>query len=121
MYDPDCKYFSNLIKTMHTDPLCVNIQTEDVYKEWKYHFHSILDYSNFPDIYLFYDISKKDILGVLKHETIESTKLLVGLRSKLYTFEYSTNSTYKKNSQRSKKQSNESSIILFIYRNFRYA
>ncbi|GFQ91680.1 uncharacterized protein TNCT_710091 [Trichonephila clavata] len=85
-----------------TDSIYMNIETEDVYKDLRRNFKSILDLSNFERNNPMFDDSNKGKLGLLKSETIQPIKEFIGLKCKMYAFNYGN--TIKKTAKGIKKK-----------------
>ena len=81
------KRYGDKIKLLFTDTdsLCVEIETEDVYRDMQEH-KKYSDCSEYPKDHFLYNIENQTVVGKLKDE--EKGKIItefVGLRSKLYS------------------------------------
>lgn len=85
------KYYKNRSHLVYidTDSLYVNVETKNIREDLKQNqFQSILDLSNFPVDHPLHNDSNKAKLGCLKFETVSEIKQFIGLKSKMYAFEY---------------------------------
>ena len=95
-YDIIEKYFpNNEILYSDTDSMVLNIYTEDLYKDLE-QTKDKLDTSDYPKDHPLYSLVNKKVIGKFKDELNGNimTKF-IGLRSKMYAFEYLENSAVK--------------------------
>lgn len=85
------EHYKNDVQLIYcdTDSLYLEISTKDIRKDLKENrFQNILDLSNFPLEHPLHNDDNKGRLGCLKFETVLEIKQFVGLKSKMYAFEY---------------------------------
>jgi hypothetical protein len=74
-----------------TDSLCYHIKTEDIYKDIESNKNDY-DLSDYPKDHFLYDDTNKKVIGKFKDECSSiPISEFVGLRSKLYAFQYAVN------------------------------
>ncbi len=71
-----------------TDSLCYNVQTEDIYQDWKEN-KEYFDFSNYDVNHNLFNTDNKKVIGKMKDETAGiPIKEFVGLQSKMYSMTY---------------------------------
>ena len=95
-YDIIEKHFpNNEILYSDTDSMVLNIYTEDLYKDLD-QIKDHLDTSDYPKDHPLYSVDNKKIIGKFKDELNGNIMTeFIGLRSKMYAFEYIENSVIK--------------------------
>ena len=89
------KKYNDKLKLLFTDTdsVCVEIKTEDLYKDMK-DFHHELDCSDYPKDHPLYSVDNKKVLGKFKDELCGSVmQEYVGLRSKMYSITWPEGTT----------------------------
>lgn len=90
-YDYFKKYYKTNCELLYTDTdsLYLHIRTTDAYEDQKKNFfREILDLSNFHPQHFCFDSANAGQLGILKNETCIPIQSFVGLRCKMYCFQY---------------------------------
>ena len=105
-YDHLKNKYNNNVELIYTDTdsFIIQVETDNIYKDMLEN-KNLYDFSNYPINYPNYDITNKKVLGNFKDElnSLIITKF-IGLKPKMYSFDYIDNNKCKYNEINEKKE-----------------